>query len=103
MRTHVSLLLALTLSANALGEDCPPAPRHEQITSLNSKPLAPARFEEITRGMTTWEIVQRLGPAVREYGSGLTILEWRSTDGRKFIVGGGSLCAPPIYFHFAPA
>jgi len=34
--------------------------------------------------MNLSQILEILGPAQRDLGSGLTILEWDSTDGRKF-------------------
>jgi hypothetical protein len=49
-----------------------------------------------------WDIVVLLGPAARDVGSGLTILEWDSTDGRIFRVGGTSLCRAPLYARFDP-
>jgi hypothetical protein len=37
--------------------------------------------------MTLGQILQTLGPAKRDLGSGITVLEWESTDGRKFSIG----------------
>jgi hypothetical protein len=73
------------------------------MVSANAAPLAPALFESISGEMTMWQIVRRLGPASRDVGSGLLILEWRSTDGRTFRVGGPSLCERPLYARFDKA
>jgi hypothetical protein len=50
--------------------------------------------------MTMWEIIELLGPAQRELGSGLMIFGWESTDGRLFLIGGSSLCERPLYARF---
>jgi len=41
------------------------------------------------------KILKRLGPAAREIGSGLIILQWDVSDGRVFAVSTGDLCAKP--------
>ena len=74
--------------------------KHGPLVSGNSAPLSPAAFGAIREDMTMWEIVVLLGPAARDVGSGLTILEWNSTDGRVFRVGGTSLCRVPLYARF---
>ena len=65
------------------------------------KPLPPEKFVEVSsRTMTLGEIFSILGPAQRDIGSGLHVLEWRSTDGRSFIVGATDLTdrkRPPMY------
>ena len=75
---------------------------HSEIISPQAGRLAPAKFEAVHLEMTMWEIVELLGPAQRELGSGLMILGWESTDGRVFLVGGTSMCKPPLYARFDP-
>jgi hypothetical protein len=64
--------------------------------------LAPVTFEIVHLEMTMWEIVKVLGPTQHDLGSGLMILGWESTDGRVFLVGGTSMCKPPLYARFDP-
>jgi hypothetical protein len=73
---------------------------HSEIVSPRASRLAPAKFEAVHLEMTMWEIVELLGPAQRELGSGMMILAWESTDGRVFLVGGTSMCKPPLYARF---
>ena len=91
-------LLAGILPAAAAG-NCESG-KHGPLVSPTSAPLAPVAFEAIRKHMTMWDIVVLLGPASRNVGSGLTILEWNSTDGRVFRVGGTSLCRVPLYARF---
>jgi hypothetical protein len=76
--------------------------KHGPLVSAESIPLAPVAFEAIRKNMTMWDIVALLGPAARDVGSGLMILQWNSTDGRVFLVGGTSLCQAPLYARFGP-
>jgi len=73
---------------------------HSKVFSPDRKPLVPAAFDAVRLDMTIWEIVELLGPAQRELGSGLMIFGWESTDGRLFLVGGSSMCKPPLYARF---
>jgi hypothetical protein len=94
----IFILLAYDISATA-AESCEGG-KHGPLVSSNSTALAPVAFEAIRENMTMWEIVVLLGPAARDIGSGLTILEWNSADGRVFRVGGTSLCRAPLYARF---
>jgi hypothetical protein len=51
------------------------------------KPQPPEKFASISTQMNLGQILEILGPAKRDLGSGITILEWDSTDGRKFRLG----------------
>src|SRR5690349_24318744 len=73
---------------------------HSKVFAPDRKPLAPTAFDAVRLDATVWEIIQLLGPAHREVGSGLMIFEWKSTDGRSYRVGGTSMCERPIYAHF---
>ena len=101
-------MVRLFLVALIAGFDAAPAhaasscdsANHSEIFSPQADRLTPASFEAFRLEMTMWEIVKLLGPAQRELGSGLTILGWESTDGRVFLVGGTSMCKPPLYARF---
>jgi hypothetical protein len=53
--------------------------------------------------MTVREILQRLGPAARDVGSGLHVLEWDVTDGRKFRISTPGACDKPLHAGFGDA
>src|SRR5947207_15770608 len=97
------LLVALSAVFTAVpahaASSCEPA-KHSELISPQAKRLTPAAFGAVHLEMTMWEIVKLLGPAQRELGSGLMILGWESTDGRIFLVGGTSMCKPPLYARF---
>ena len=95
------MFLALCVSTAYGDSTCKEPLDTSELISTKSELLAPKRFEEIRRNMTLMEILELLGPAFREVGSGLYIFEWQSTDGRIFIVSGGNLCAPPMRFGFS--
>jgi hypothetical protein len=100
----VRLIVALTLVLGSACASAAPQPcaahDHSKVFSPDRKPLAPATFDAVRLDMTMREIVELLGPAQRELGSGLMILGWQSSDGRLFLVGGSSMCKPPIYARF---
>lgn len=66
------------------------------FVSASTKPLAPERFHGIDKTMTTRAIVERLGPAGRDIGSGLHVLEWDVADGRRFLVSTAGSCELPV-------
>jgi hypothetical protein len=73
---------------------------HSRVFAPDRKALAPSTFNTVRLDMTISEIIELLGPAQRELGSGLMIFGWESTDGRLFFVGGPSMCERPIYARF---
>lgn len=91
------LLLALVLGHGAVTagpETCPwDAAAYVQPAS---RPLPPEAFAGIGAGMTVPQIVQRLGPAVRDLGSGLHVLAWDVTDGRHFLVSAADACTQVV-------
>lgn len=94
-------LIAFSLAGSALADTPCEHPKNlAELISAEARPLAPSQFASISVEMTIAQIVERLGPASREVGSGLLILEWRSTDGRAFLVGGTSVCERPLYARF---
>ena len=100
----VRILLVLLFASGAAFSACAEQPcsitGHSEVVSPDAGRLAPAAFEGVRLDMTMWEIVKFLGPANRELGSGLIIFAWDSTDGREFVVGGPSMCEPPLYARF---
>ena len=99
-RAFLLALSALYAAVPACATSSCDSANHSEIISPQVDRLAPASFEDVRLEMTMWEIVQLLGPAHRELGSGLMILGWESTDGPVFLVGGTSMCKPPIYARF---
>ena len=65
-----------------------------------AKPLPPERFSGITTDWTTAAIIKQLGPASRDAGSGLYVLQWDAMDGRVFSVSTSGLCAKPFFAGF---
>ena len=66
------------------------------FVSDSAPPLAADRFGGIDNAMTTRAIVERLGPAARDIGSGLHVLEWDVEDGRGFLVSTAGTCERPV-------
>jgi len=102
VRTLLFALSALHLAVPVHAASACDSANHSEIISPQAGRLAPASFEAVHLEMTMWEILKLLGPAQREIGSGLMILGWESTDGRVFLVGGTSMCKPPLYARFDP-
>ena len=103
MRTGLVFLAALLLVGSAsAGEPCKAVRDMSEFVSTRSVPLPAARFAGIKSDMSVGEILKRLGPAARDLGSGLFILEWDVTDGRVFRVSASSLCDLPRGFGFGP-
>jgi hypothetical protein len=97
--TAIFQIILATAVPVAAAETCEGG-KHGPLVSNKSAALAPATIAAIRDDMTMWEIAVLLGPAARDVGTGLTILEWNSTDGRTFRVGGTSLCRVPLYARF---
>jgi hypothetical protein len=68
-------------------EVAPPATLSRDFVDERAKALPPSKFEGIGISSTLSQIVNQLGPAKRIGGSGITILYWDVTDGRKYMVG----------------
>lgn len=64
-----------------------PSQHHHKLVDDSSKPLPPSAFAGITINSTLDQVLNQLGPAKRDGGSGLTFLIWECTDGRFFWVG----------------
>jgi hypothetical protein len=71
-----------------------------EYISATAIPKEAKTFDKIDRSMTLKKIIQRLGPAYRDVGSGLHVLEWKVADGRVFHVSVASACDKPIAIGF---
>ena len=92
----------LALALPELPENGAPIARRQAAAGVKSfvsptaMALPTAQFRGITSAMPVSAIIDRLGPAVRDVGSGLYVLEWDVTDGRKFFVSTAGLCERPF-------
>jgi hypothetical protein len=64
--------------------------------AASSKPISEEAVIRIQQTATAREIVVRLGPAARDSGSGLFVLEWDMDDGGVYVVSTKSPCAIPM-------
>jgi len=96
------LALALVLGSTCAASAAEPCAIHDhsKVFAPDREALAATAFNAVRLDMTMWEIIELLGPAQRELGSGLMIFGWKSADGRLFLVGGSSMCERPIYARF---
>jgi protocatechuate 3,4-dioxygenase beta subunit len=94
--------VACTGDGTAERVDAACAARVAMLVDPRAEPLAPARFVGIDRRLDTRAIVERLGPAARDVGSGLHVLEWDVSDGRRFLVSTTGACAIPVATGFQP-
>ena len=68
----------------------------DSFVSASATPLPAHRFRAIDARMTIRAIVAQLGPAARDVGSGLHVLEWDTVDGRRFLVSVTDGCSQPM-------
>jgi hypothetical protein len=92
--------LAAWLSVALLSTGAAPCPWQSDYVSATAKPLPPAEFEDIDRRWSIGEVLLVLGPAVRDVGSGLHVLEWDVDDGRIFRVSAADACGKPHFVGF---
>jgi hypothetical protein len=100
VRPLLAFALVLGSACAAAGPQPCAIDDHSKVFAPDRKALAPTTFDAVRLDMTMSEIIELLGPAHRELGSGLMIFGWESTDGRIFLVGGPSMCERPIYARF---
>jgi hypothetical protein len=87
----VIALLCQPPAAVAAGCDWPAT-----FVSADAAALSPALFKFVEPSMPMASMVDVLGPAARESGSGLYILEWDVEDGRVILVSATSACSKPV-------
>jgi hypothetical protein len=93
MKNVVCICAFLLSSAAVANEDCSwPA----AAVSATAGFLAPEVALEVSTKLTTRQILERLGPAARDVGSGLHVLEWDLTDGRILHVSTQGACSRPM-------
>jgi len=90
IRIILFVVAVLTAGAAHADKDC--AAGNLPAVSPTAKALLPAQFAGITSDMPTVAILKRLGPAARDIGSGLFVLEWDVTDGRTFVISTAGTC-----------
>ena len=98
-------IVAVTLATTAALEICTAAEcerpaAHDEVVSSKSVPLDAKRFSDISSKLEVVEILKRLGPAARDVGSGLFLLQWDVADGRVFTVSATDLCAKARHVGF---
>lgn len=95
--TRFLLLLFACLAATSAAARCS---WRTEFVSPSSQPQPPEAFEGVVRAMSMPAIVGKLGPATRDIGSGLHVLEWDVTDGRVFSVSTADACGKPVSVGF---
>lgn len=85
-----STVAVISLFVGGHAAACDPS----RLVSSSSRPLPPEAFSGVTQAMLVETILEKLGPAARDVGSGLYVLEWDVTDGRVFRVSTSS-CGKP--------
>ena len=68
----------------------------DSFVSASATPLPAHRFRGIDANMTIRTIVAQLGPATRDVGSGLHVLEWDTVEGLRFLVSVTDGCGQPM-------
>lgn len=96
LRTTLVFFMTLIIMSNAVNA----CDWKAEYVSAAATPKTAKAFEKINRDMTLAIIIQKLGPAAREVGSGLHVLEWDVTDGRVFRVSVASACDKPMALGF---
>jgi hypothetical protein len=99
--TGAALIVAAVSSAHAVakaGDSRPiePCAWDPRFVSAEAKPLPASAFKGIDRSLAIRQIVQRLGPAKYDVGSGLHVLQWPVSDGRLFSVSVADACSKPM-------
>jgi hypothetical protein len=92
------LITATLLSSFAMASTCT---WDDAFVSATVKPLDAKLFKHITKKMSLQTIIKKVGPASRDIGSGLHVLEWNTTDGKTFHVSIASACDKPLFVGFS--
>src|SRR4051812_42256365 len=95
MRTHTILWSILILYSGFAfaAEECV---WKTLPVSTAAKPVSMQAVRNLPANLTLEDIVQRLGPAVRDVGSGVHILQWEISNGQVFSVSAPGPCASPV-------
>ncbi len=92
LTTALATLLA-TSSAIASQACAWPQP----LVSSQAKAVSLKSIQSLPAQLTGAEIVRRLGPAHRDVGSGVYVLQWEVANGQVFLVSVASACALPLH------
>ena len=93
----VSIIFAIFLIMPKAADACEWKAEYVSATALPKEAKA---FDKINRSMTLKKIIQKLGPASKDVGSGLHVLEWKVADGRVFRISVANACEKPIAIGF---
>lgn len=100
-RLRAAIVLVILLGmAPAMAAECG---WKASFISPGATRLPITRFQSITPSMSVARIVGVLGPAAREVGSGLYVLQWDVENGRVFFVSAADACSKPISLGFENA
>lgn len=61
-----------------------------------SRRVTPTEVAALTKSANARDIIAKLGPAARDVGFGLYVLQWDMSDGRIFSVSTAGACQTPI-------
>ena len=86
--------MTISLTSNATEVDS--CPWNPNFVSRASKLVTPAAIQAIPKSSNVREIISRLGPAARDVGSGVYLLQWDMSDGRIFAITAVSACKVPM-------
>ena len=64
--------------------------------STSAGPVPSTELQGISADLSLSEIIRRLGPAARDVGSGVHVLQWDVTDGGLFQVSAINACDRPL-------
>lgn len=96
-------LAGLLVPATAVAAEADCAWPSDYVSPAASRPISPGELRALKRNATTGEILRRFGPARRDVGSGVFVLEWALTDGGVFVVSAVNACARPLSRNVLPA
>jgi len=86
------VIISLTASAHAF-DSCP---WEFNNVSRDSIVVTPATIMALPKSSNVRAIVSQIGPAARDVGSGMYVLQWDMSDGHIYSVSAVSACAAPI-------
>ena len=89
----VCVALALAWPGAFASESCPWSPGY---VSGTAKPVEPQLVRKLPASASIRQIVALLGPAARDAGFGVYVLEWEMTDGQVLSVSAESACSVPL-------
>jgi hypothetical protein len=67
-----------------------------RFVSAKAKPQPASAFKGVDKLMLLPQIVAKIGPAQRDVGSGVHVLQWPVADGRWFSVSVADGCSKPL-------